>query len=93
MRKLGKKMSETVITDSMEIWRTNAHEIESGTEEMVNRIVVVEIEEMNQEVAEFENGLENQIEENENEKENGAENMVEEPKDEEENEIGLAIEI
>jgi hypothetical protein len=59
MRKLGRKMSETVITGSIEIWRTNTREIESGTEEKVNRMIAVEIEEMNQEVIEFENGPKN----------------------------------
>jgi hypothetical protein len=39
MRKLEKKMSETVIVRSMEIWRQNAKEIDRGARDDVNELI------------------------------------------------------
>jgi hypothetical protein len=92
MRNLRRKMSETVIAGSMKIWRTNAEAIESGTEEKANRMITMEIEEMNQEASEFEDGLENQIDKSE--EGNETEGIIEEPKqNDEEHELGLVVEI
>jgi hypothetical protein len=41
--KLGRKMSETVIKGSMEIWRQNAHKIERGPESEANGLVEEEV--------------------------------------------------
>jgi hypothetical protein len=92
MRNLRRKMSETVIAGSMKIWWTNAEAIESGTEEKANRMITMEIEEMNQEVSEFEDGLENQIDKSK--EGNETEGVIEEPKqNDEEHELGLVVEV
>jgi hypothetical protein len=46
MRKLGRKMSETVILGSMEIWRQNAREIERGREEAANQMIQEEADQL-----------------------------------------------
>jgi hypothetical protein len=43
MRKLGRKMSETVIMSSVEVWQQDAHEIERGREDAANALVEEEI--------------------------------------------------
>jgi hypothetical protein len=44
IRKLGKKMSETVFMGSMEILRQNAHEIRRGNDESANMLIEEEVE-------------------------------------------------
>jgi hypothetical protein len=44
LRRLGRKMSETVIAGSMEIWRQNAHRTERGTSGEANELIEIEIE-------------------------------------------------
>ena len=46
MKKLGKKMSETVILGSMEIWRRNAKEMRRTTSEEANTMVEEEMEQL-----------------------------------------------
>jgi 3-dehydroquinate dehydratase len=51
LRKLGRKMSETVIINSMEIWRQNAHEIDRGTNGEVNEMIEDEVENLDRAAA------------------------------------------
>jgi hypothetical protein len=66
MRKLGKKMSETVMVGSMEIWRQNAHEIQPGTRDDANALIREEIDQLEharveeEGNAEIEAGIENE---------------------------------
>jgi hypothetical protein len=46
LRQLGRKMSETVIAGSMEIWRQNAHKTEWSTDGEANELIEIEIEEV-----------------------------------------------
>jgi hypothetical protein len=46
IKEIGKKMSDTVIIGSMEIWRQNAREIEVGTREEGNAVIEAEIREI-----------------------------------------------
>jgi hypothetical protein len=62
MGKVGKKMSETVIVGSMEIWRQNAKEIERGAKDDVNELIREEIERIEEMRAETETGVEAEIE-------------------------------
>jgi hypothetical protein len=83
MRKLGKKMSETVIVGSMEIWRQNAHEIEPGTREDANALILEEIEQLDHARVEEEGNaeIEVEIENDEND-----DNMMDQDRDQEEDE-------
>jgi hypothetical protein len=54
IRKLGKKMSETVLMGSMEIWRQNAHEIRRENDESANMLIEEEVERLEQDAAERE---------------------------------------
>jgi hypothetical protein len=62
IRKLGRKMSETLIVNSMEIWRENAHEIEVGTNEEVNEMIGDEVENLDRAAAELEMGVNAEVE-------------------------------
>jgi hypothetical protein len=46
LRQLGRKMSEMVIAGSMEIWRQNAHRTKRGTGGDANKLIEIEIEEV-----------------------------------------------
>jgi hypothetical protein len=46
LRQFGRKMSETVIAGSIEIWRQNAHRTERGTNGEANELIEIEIEEV-----------------------------------------------
>jgi hypothetical protein len=92
MKKLERKMSETVISGSWEIWRNNAKHIGRGNREEVNQLIAEEERSMEEAEAELqrerarENG-ENRIQMDQVEEwMNGAEGDVEDYEDEEEEE-------
>jgi hypothetical protein len=92
MKKLERKMSETVIFGSWEIWRNNAKHMERGNREEVNQLIAEEERSVEEAEAELqrerarENG-ENRIQmDQEEEWMNGAEGDVEDYEDEEEEE-------
>ena len=52
IRKIGKKMSETVLVGSMEIWRQNAHGIERSHHAEANVVIEAEVEALERAAAE-----------------------------------------
>jgi hypothetical protein len=65
MRKVAKKMSETVIVGSMDIWRQGAKQIKRGVKDDVNELIREEIERIEQAGVETEAEVEAVMEENE----------------------------
>jgi hypothetical protein len=92
MKKLERKMSETVIPGSLEIWRNNVMQIERGNRDDVNELIAEEEVSVEEAGAELEREGSSENEENrnqieqENEWMNEAEGDVEEFEDEEETE-------
>jgi hypothetical protein len=62
LRKLGRKISETVIMGSMEIWRHSAHEIQRDTNKEVRMLIEEEIDHLEREVARNQRETENELE-------------------------------
>jgi hypothetical protein len=64
MKKLDRKMSETVIFGSWEIWRNNAKHIERGNRDEVNQLIAEEERSMEEAGAELARKRAREIEEN-----------------------------
>jgi hypothetical protein len=91
MKKLERKMSETAILGSFEIWRNNSMQIERGNRDDVNELIAEEEVSMEEAGAELERERSRENEENRNQIEqeewmNEAEGDVEEFEEEEEEE-------
>jgi hypothetical protein len=92
MKKLERKMSETTILGSLEIWRNNTMQIERGNQESVNELIAEEEVSMEEAGTEPERERSRENEENRNQIEQEEEWMnetkgdVEEFEDEEEEE-------
>jgi hypothetical protein len=90
MKKLERKMSETAILVSLEIWRNNAMQIERGNRDDVNKLITEEEVSMEQAGAELERERSRKNEDNRNQIEqeeelmNEAEGDVEEFEEEKE---------
>jgi hypothetical protein len=66
MKKRERKMSETVILGSLEIWRNNAMQIERGNRDDVNELIAEEEVSMEEAGAELERERSRENEENRN---------------------------
>jgi hypothetical protein len=59
LKKLGKRMSEAVLTGSLEIWRRSAQEFRYGSDAVANHLIAEEVESLEQEETGNENGSRN----------------------------------
>jgi hypothetical protein len=66
MKKLERKMSETAILGSLEIWRNNAMQIERGNRDDINELIAEEEVSMEEAGAELERERSRENEENRN---------------------------